>query len=393
MTPVTAQTLDGQATLTRSRPSCRTGRRAQGARRRAGARDGPGGRRPRLALVRRRQAQGLRRHRHRVPPARPARQRHPGRGRGGHRRAQRRSGLHGLPGPAADRARRVRAALAGRPRQGRRRPAPGQPRQAGARRGRPAPVHAGRGDRAAAPPRRPDRRRRGRGRRARPHRRPPARPAAHPALARTPPSPCATPAPATWPRTCATPTSWSPPPASPGSSRPTWSSPAPPSSTSASRRCDGKIAGDVADDVWEVAGWVSPNPKGVGPMTRAMLLSNIVEHRREGTGLTLDPVDDPARAAGRRPRRLRGAPGRRPRRGGRRPTTSRGATPRRSAGRSTSWCWASAWPGSGWSCWGDWRTGIRLDRRPRCSSAPWSGWCCPAGTPACSPSARSCWTR
>ena len=42
-------------------------------------------------------------------------------------------------------------------------------------------------------------------------------------------------------------------------------------------RVDGKIAGDVADDVWDVAGWVSPNPGGVGPMTRAMLLSNIVE--------------------------------------------------------------------------------------------------------------------
>jgi len=41
-------------------------------------------------------------------------------------------------------------------------------------------------------------------------------------------------------------------------------------------RVDGKIAGDVADDVKEVAGWVSPNPGGVGPMTRAMLLSNIV---------------------------------------------------------------------------------------------------------------------
>ena len=39
---------------------------------------------------------------------------------------------------------------------------------------------------------------------------------------------------------------------------------------------DGKIAGDVGRGVWEVAGWVSPNPKGVGPMTRAMLLSNIV---------------------------------------------------------------------------------------------------------------------
>ena len=41
-------------------------------------------------------------------------------------------------------------------------------------------------------------------------------------------------------------------------------------------RVDGKIAGDVADDVWDVGGWVSPNPGGVGPMTRAMLLSNIV---------------------------------------------------------------------------------------------------------------------
>jgi methylenetetrahydrofolate dehydrogenase (NADP+)/methenyltetrahydrofolate cyclohydrolase len=36
------------------------------------------------------------------------------------------------------------------------------------------------------------------------------------------------------------------------------------------------VAGDVAPDVAEVAGWVSPNPGGVGPMTRAMLLSNIV---------------------------------------------------------------------------------------------------------------------
>jgi methylenetetrahydrofolate dehydrogenase (NADP+)/methenyltetrahydrofolate cyclohydrolase len=41
-------------------------------------------------------------------------------------------------------------------------------------------------------------------------------------------------------------------------------------------RVDGKIAGDVAHDVREVAAWVSPNPGGVGPMTRAMLLSNVV---------------------------------------------------------------------------------------------------------------------
>jgi methylenetetrahydrofolate dehydrogenase (NADP+)/methenyltetrahydrofolate cyclohydrolase len=41
-------------------------------------------------------------------------------------------------------------------------------------------------------------------------------------------------------------------------------------------RVDGKLAGDLAPEVWDVAGWVSPNPGGVGPMTRAMLLSNVV---------------------------------------------------------------------------------------------------------------------
>ncbi len=67
---------------------------------------------------------------------------HAGRGRGRHRRAQRRPRVHRVHRPAAHRARRVRAALARRPRQGRRRAAPGQPRQARARRGRAAPVHA-----------------------------------------------------------------------------------------------------------------------------------------------------------------------------------------------------------------------------------------------------------
>lgn len=41
-------------------------------------------------------------------------------------------------------------------------------------------------------------------------------------------------------------------------------------------RVDGKIAGDVARDVPEVAGYVAPNPGGAGPMTRAMLLTNVV---------------------------------------------------------------------------------------------------------------------
>jgi methylenetetrahydrofolate dehydrogenase (NADP+)/methenyltetrahydrofolate cyclohydrolase len=47
-------------------------------------------------------------------------------------------------------------------------------------------------------------------------------------------------------------------------------------------RVDGKIAGDVAPAVRDVAGWISPNPGGVGPMTRAMLLSNIVELAEQG---------------------------------------------------------------------------------------------------------------
>ncbi|HRN28340.1 MAG TPA: bifunctional methylenetetrahydrofolate dehydrogenase/methenyltetrahydrofolate cyclohydrolase [Terrimesophilobacter sp.] len=37
-----------------------------------------------------------------------------------------------------------------------------------------------------------------------------------------------------------------------------------------------RIAGDVAPEVAQVAAWLSPNPGGVGPMTRAMLLNNVV---------------------------------------------------------------------------------------------------------------------
>ena len=48
-------------------------------------------------------------------------------------------------------------------------------------------------------------------------------------------------------------------------------------------RVEGKLAGDVAADVWGVAGWVSPNPGGVGPMTRAMLLANVVAIAEKNT--------------------------------------------------------------------------------------------------------------
>jgi methylenetetrahydrofolate dehydrogenase (NADP+)/methenyltetrahydrofolate cyclohydrolase len=42
-------------------------------------------------------------------------------------------------------------------------------------------------------------------------------------------------------------------------------------------RTDSGLVGDVDPDVMEVAGFVAPMPGGVGPMTRAMLLKNVVE--------------------------------------------------------------------------------------------------------------------
>jgi methylenetetrahydrofolate dehydrogenase (NADP+)/methenyltetrahydrofolate cyclohydrolase len=46
-------------------------------------------------------------------------------------------------------------------------------------------------------------------------------------------------------------------------------------------RVDGKLTGDVHPDVWDVAGHVSPNPGGVGPLTRAFLLTNVVERAEQ----------------------------------------------------------------------------------------------------------------
>ena len=47
---------------------------------------------------------------------------------------------------------------------------------------------------------------------------------------------------------------------------------------------DGKQVGDLGPGVSEVAGWLTPNPGGVGPMTRAMLIKNTfqAEVRRSG---------------------------------------------------------------------------------------------------------------
>lgn len=42
------------------------------------------------------------------------------------------------------------------------------------------------------------------------------------------------------------------------------------------------VTGDVEPAAAEVASWISPNPGGVGPMTRAMLLANVVEAAERG---------------------------------------------------------------------------------------------------------------
>jgi methylenetetrahydrofolate dehydrogenase (NADP+)/methenyltetrahydrofolate cyclohydrolase len=47
-------------------------------------------------------------------------------------------------------------------------------------------------------------------------------------------------------------------------------------------RTDSGLKGDVHPDVREVAGHFAPNPGGVGPMTRAMLLTNVVETALRG---------------------------------------------------------------------------------------------------------------
>lgn len=47
-------------------------------------------------------------------------------------------------------------------------------------------------------------------------------------------------------------------------------------------RTDAGLVGDVHPEVAEVAGFVAPMPGGVGPMTRAMLLANVVEAAGRG---------------------------------------------------------------------------------------------------------------
>ena len=49
-------------------------------------------------------------------------------------------------------------------------------------------------------------------------------------------------------------------------------------------RTDSGLAGDVDPGVWQVAGFLAPMPGGVGPMTRAMLLANVVEAAERAAG-------------------------------------------------------------------------------------------------------------
>ncbi|HEX6935094.1 MAG TPA: bifunctional methylenetetrahydrofolate dehydrogenase/methenyltetrahydrofolate cyclohydrolase [Actinomycetes bacterium] len=49
-------------------------------------------------------------------------------------------------------------------------------------------------------------------------------------------------------------------------------------------RTAGGLVGDVAPEVREVAGYLAPVPGGVGPMTRAMLLLNVVERAERPAG-------------------------------------------------------------------------------------------------------------
>ena len=46
-------------------------------------------------------------------------------------------------------------------------------------------------------------------------------------------------------------------------------------------RTEQGLVGDVDASVREVASWVAPVPGGVGPMTRAMLLTNVVERAEQ----------------------------------------------------------------------------------------------------------------
>lgn len=49
------------------------------------------------------------------------------------------------------------------------------------------------------------------------------------------------------------------------------------------------LKGDIDPAVAEKASWISPNPGGVGPMTRALLVTNVVEMAEQAAGIEVKP--------------------------------------------------------------------------------------------------------
>jgi methylenetetrahydrofolate dehydrogenase (NADP+)/methenyltetrahydrofolate cyclohydrolase len=56
-------------------------------------------------------------------------------------------------------------------------------------------------------------------------------------------------------------------------------------------RVEGKVVGDVAEDVRGKAGFLTPVPGGVGPMTIASLLRNTAKAARYQAGQLAFPLD------------------------------------------------------------------------------------------------------
>ena len=127
-------------------------------------------------------------------------------------------------------------------------------------------------------------------------------------------------------------------------------------------RTDAGLVGDLDASVREVASWVAPVPGGVGPMTRAMLLTNVVE-RAEAP---LRPGGSGRRG---RARRRAGEP-QHPAVAAAGGADRRGPRPRRGVSSEPR-------PG-GWAAWSSGR---------RCWSVRSSAARCPAATPGCSRSA------
>ncbi len=130
-------------------------------------------------------------------------------------------------------------------------------------------------------------------------------------------------------------------------------------------RVDGKIAGDLAADVWDVAGWVSPEPRrGGADDARHAALQHRVDGGAVGRGRALtsspsvsdreaeppeQPEETPSRRRTRSPRSWSRSP----------PSRTPGATPRRSAGSFYLVILGATVVGLGITWAGNWRLGVQ----------------------------------